>query len=648
MQMKHVACLITWAVLFSASQGAILGNHEEVEFQQQCGKEAALAGDGMAEPQGQCGEEATQIMTSLLQSSLRIDPAGPEAGPGAGGASANAGAKDSSGPAADLSPEHGPGQTAAGPRPVGLAAAAASRSQRAWPVPWAFTAPNSAPPQPRRKWKEPEWFWTAGKYLVIVGFAILIGACASLALNGAHNLAGELQTSEGRAGINPWSTLYMVMLFTVWESISTDQYVPNINQMQVDLDASDEQISLSVLENSIVKGLAGLSIGALSDHIGRRRTILFFLGLMPISTLACGLAPNGQWFLAARFLQGVAEGGSVVVGGVIRDIFPGAEERGKAFATFSMVVMVVPLISPSIGGLLGTWIGWRAVFMLLAPGMLLSWLQMYFFLPETLIVNPDIRTSYWREVGRLLGDYQLMSLVVAIAAVYAPGSLMGSNLPLILQDLMGITPMQMALFLAVGSVLFCVGIAMSGTCGAKWGMLSLLRFGSAILLLPAALFIVCGTLLSHSVWALLTAQLLYQLVVGPFCMAADVLYMQPLAEVYALAEALKTLICVGLSPLLVSLPGTVLVANGHSAVRSYTLFSSFCIVASLAIAWVGFIWSPPDWAMRGQRQFEESLEAMPEIGKPMPRRIGGSEVSARRSSASGAVKPAAVLLEKKK
>eukprot|EP00411_Alexandrium_monilatum_P104734 CAMPEP_0175780740 /NCGR_PEP_ID=MMETSP0097-20121207/76908_1 /TAXON_ID=311494 /ORGANISM="Alexandrium monilatum, Strain CCMP3105" /LENGTH=75 /DNA_ID=CAMNT_0017091509 /DNA_START=8 /DNA_END=232 /DNA_ORIENTATION=- len=36
-------------------------------------------GDGMAEPQGQCGEEATQIMTSLLQSSLRIDPAGPEA-----------------------------------------------------------------------------------------------------------------------------------------------------------------------------------------------------------------------------------------------------------------------------------------------------------------------------------------------------------------------------------------------------------------------------------------------------------------------------------------------------------------------------------------------------------------------------------------
>jgi EmrB/QacA subfamily drug resistance transporter len=115
--------------------------------------------------------------------------------------------------------------------------------------------------------------------------------------------------------------------------------------------------------------LAGLLLlgGALGDAFGRRKIFLIGTVWFALASLACGLAPDAGFLIAARAVQGA--GAALLVPGslaIIQASFT-AKDRPRAIGAWSGLGGVATAIGPFLGGWLITAVSWRLVFFINLP-----------------------------------------------------------------------------------------------------------------------------------------------------------------------------------------------------------------------------------------------------------------------------------------
>ncbi|MGN9906808.1 MFS transporter [Phytohabitans sp. LJ34] len=116
-----------------------------------------------------------------------------------------------------------------------------------------------------------------------------------------------------------------------------------------------------------------LAAGALGDLRGHRRIVLLGLGLFGAASLACGLAPGVGVLVAARVVQGA--GAALLLPGTLAIIgraFPERGERARAIGVWAGVGSLALPAGPLVGGALVEAWGWRWVFLLNVPIVLLA------------------------------------------------------------------------------------------------------------------------------------------------------------------------------------------------------------------------------------------------------------------------------------
>ncbi|WP_246329231.1 multidrug effflux MFS transporter [Chthonobacter rhizosphaerae] len=206
--------------------------------------------------------------------------------------------------------------------------------------------------------------------------------------------------------------------------------------------------------------LAQLVCGPLSDGYGRRRVVIGFLALYVAASLLALLAPTVEWLLAARFVQGVGAAAGVAISrAIVRDSFTG-QQSARIMNTIGIWLAVGPALSPTIGGILLQLFGWQAIFasMVVYGAALLAVVAL--LMPETNRAPDPARA---RPAGllaayrTLLADRRFLrpSLVVGltIGGLYA----LGTMLPFVLIDRVGLSPTAFGLGMMVQSVSFITG-----------------------------------------------------------------------------------------------------------------------------------------------------------------------------------------------
>ncbi len=108
-----------------------------------------------------------------------------------------------------------------------------------------------------------------------------------------------------------------------------------------------------------------LIIGPLSDLFGRRPVMLASIAIMIIATLVCMLAPNITVFMIGRVAQAAVVSGFVLARAIVRDMVP-MEQAASMIGYVTMGMSVVPMVGPTVGGLLNDISGWQSSFALLA------------------------------------------------------------------------------------------------------------------------------------------------------------------------------------------------------------------------------------------------------------------------------------------
>jgi EmrB/QacA subfamily drug resistance transporter len=115
--------------------------------------------------------------------------------------------------------------------------------------------------------------------------------------------------------------------------------------------------------------LAGLLLlgGALGDVHGRRKVFVIGTVWFALASLACGVAPNVEFLIAARALQGV--GAALLTPGslaILQASFA-PDDRSKAIGAWSGLGGVATAIGPFLGGWLIGAVSWRLVFFINLP-----------------------------------------------------------------------------------------------------------------------------------------------------------------------------------------------------------------------------------------------------------------------------------------
>ncbi|MFG3246497.1 multidrug effflux MFS transporter [Streptomyces sp. NPDC048187] len=124
--------------------------------------------------------------------------------------------------------------------------------------------------------------------------------------------------------------------------------------------------------------------GPISDAYGRKRVIVFGLGLFVAASLVCAAAPTIEVFGAGRLLQALGAGSGMVLGrAVISDLYE-EKEAARTFATVMPIVGVSPSVAPLIGGYLTSYVSWRAPFAVTALIGLTTLVVMVTRIPESL------------------------------------------------------------------------------------------------------------------------------------------------------------------------------------------------------------------------------------------------------------------------
>ncbi|MDP4504357.1 MFS transporter [Nonomuraea turcica] len=192
--------------------------------------------------------------------------------------------------------------------------------------------------------------------------------------NGEHL---ELKSASGR-----W-----VLLATVLGSglAMLDSTVVNVALPFLGRDLDAGMAGLQWTINAYTLTLAGLILlgGSLGDRYGRRRIFLVGTVWFAVASALCGLAPNIEFLIAGRALQGI--GGALLTPGslaIIQASFV-RHDRPRAVGAWSGLGGVAAAIGPLLGGWLVQTVGWRWAFLINLPFALVVVLVALRHVPES-------------------------------------------------------------------------------------------------------------------------------------------------------------------------------------------------------------------------------------------------------------------------
>ena len=347
-------------------------------------------------------------------------------------------------------------------------------------------------------------------------------------------------------------------------AFSSDCYIPNLSDVVDDLNATDQQVSLTIQINWVLLGLATPVVGHLSDVHGRKRVVCLTLLVYVAGALGSAFAPTIGWLLAARCVQGVGEAASIVTSSIIRDTIDDPRERMRVQAYFTTLRPLMLLGGPSIGGLVGTAFGWRNLMRALSVWGALT-IPLVLLLPESLPPPADRpkRHAQWNpfailcpgldlsKLKRMAVHVDFMGLTVAAAIAMGAVRAMLSNISFVYDHYYSLPTYLSGLLISVPTMAGFVSALLAAHL-AKLGAppRKLMRWGMAAGVVPPALMLVSAglpdcidCLYAAPRWYMTTVPCALLAAVGFFALPAmQVLLLQDFKDMSGLAGGLSKLV----------------------------------------------------------------------------------------------------------
>jgi DHA2 family multidrug resistance protein len=191
-------------------------------------------------------------------------------------------------------------------------------------------------------------------------------------------------TRSAAGPYSPWLLVAIISIPTFMEVLDSSIANVSLDHIAGGLSITTDQATWVLTSYLVANAIVIPISGWLSDAIGRKRYFMISIALFTLSSLMCGLAPNLSTLVIARVFQGIGGGGlAPVEQSMLADTFP-PQQRGMAFAAFAIVVVVGPVLGPTLGGYITETWSWHWVFLINVPIGIAS-----FFLADIFVTEAE-------------------------------------------------------------------------------------------------------------------------------------------------------------------------------------------------------------------------------------------------------------------
>lgn len=164
----------------------------------------------------------------------------------------------------------------------------------------------------------------------------------------------------------PLSFVFLLAAVFAMSPLAIDLYLPTIPSIADDFSVPVQQLAITVSLYILGLSIGQFFGGPLSDYWGRRQVLFFGLMIFAGASLVLANSTLLPVFWGARVLQAVGGGfAAVVVPAMIRDNTEG-RATAKLFSLIALITIFAPAVAPSLGTLIFSLSGWRAIFVVLA------------------------------------------------------------------------------------------------------------------------------------------------------------------------------------------------------------------------------------------------------------------------------------------
>ncbi|MCM3689792.1 multidrug effflux MFS transporter [Neobacillus niacini] len=244
-----------------------------------------------------------------------------------------------------------------------------------------------------------------------------------------------------------------------------DTYLPSFPTIVKDYDTTASLVQVSLTTCLLGLGLGQLVIGPMSDVQGRRKPLRTFLFLYLIASVICAFSPNIYTFIGARFIQGFAAAGGLVISrAIVRDLYSG-KELTKFFSLLMLVGNLGPIVAPIAGAIILAFTDWSGVFLVLSCIGILLVLMVSWKLEETLPEDKRVPSNFSHVVknfGSLFRDREFTGYAFTQGLIVAGIFAYVSGIPFVYQNIYGVTPQVFSLLFGVNGVALIIGSQLVG------------------------------------------------------------------------------------------------------------------------------------------------------------------------------------------
>ncbi|WP_328604445.1 MFS transporter [Amycolatopsis sp. NBC_00345] len=173
-----------------------------------------------------------------------------------------------------------------------------------------------------------------------------------------------------------WPALVICLVASFMTLFDVSVVTIALPSMERSLHLTPAEVTWVLAGYALAFGLTLIPAGRLGDEHGRRTLFLIGLALFVVTGVICGVAPNAVVLIIGRLLRGVSAGIlAPQVIALLQQMYP-KKTRGRAFGYYGATTGLSTALGPLLGGVIlqafGPALGWRWIFFLSIPILLVA------------------------------------------------------------------------------------------------------------------------------------------------------------------------------------------------------------------------------------------------------------------------------------
>lgn len=211
---------------------------------------------------------------------------------------------------------------------------------------------------------------------------------------------------------SPWLMILLAATAAI-TPFAVDTYLPAMPIIAQDLNTHIGTVQQSLSIFLAAYGAGMLLFGPLADKFGRRPLALFGVGGFAAASLFLVWASSIESFLIGRALQAFCgAAATVIVPGIIRHLYQ--EHTAKGMSYMSLIMMLAPLIAPSVGSGILYFSQWHSIFFVIFCYAIILLFFIWKYLPEPAVAKTQTPIAFFDGYKTVFAERSVRPLIVTI------------------------------------------------------------------------------------------------------------------------------------------------------------------------------------------------------------------------------------------